>query len=128
MIDRLKDWAGKLKKETYALYFACRDPRVPWAVKALGGFVVLHTFSPIDLIPDFIPVLGLLDDLIITPLGLALALKLIPADVMAEARIKAETELAGGEAASWLGLLIVVGIWLVGLVIVIWIALKFLTA
>jgi len=125
--DHLKNWAGKLKKETYALYFACRDPRVPWAVKALAGFVVLHTFSPIDLIPDFIPVLGVLDDLIITPLGLALALKLIPPEVMAEARIKAETELAGGKAASRLGLLIVVGIWLVGLAIVIWIVLRSLT-
>lgn len=89
MLDRLKVRARELKQEAYAVYLAARDPRTPWYVKALVFFVVAHTFSPIDLIPDFIPVLGYLDDLIITPGGLWLAVRLIPADVLAEARATA---------------------------------------
>jgi uncharacterized membrane protein YkvA (DUF1232 family) len=117
MFDRLKNWARHLKNETYALYFAYRDPRVSWYAKALIAFVVVHTFSPIDLIPDFIPVLGYLDDLIITPLGLTLALRLIPAAVMQEARIKAETSLIEDETLRQKGLMIVIGMWIVGLLI-----------
>ncbi|MEJ2013663.1 MAG: YkvA family protein [Anaerolineales bacterium] len=119
MFERLKSWAKHLKNETYALYFAYRDPRVPWYVKALIAFVVLHTFSPIDLIPDFIPVLGYLDDLIVTPLGLALALRLIPVEVMQEARIKAESALVEDESLRQKGLMIVVGIWSVGLLMLV---------
>lgn len=89
MLDRLKVRARELKQEAYAVYLAARDPRTPWYVKALVFFVVAHTFSPIDLIPDFIPVLGYLDDLIITPGGLWLAVRLIPADVLAEDRAAA---------------------------------------
>jgi uncharacterized membrane protein YkvA (DUF1232 family) len=118
MFDRIKNWARHLKKETYALYFAYRDPRVPWYAKLLVAFVVAHTLSPIDLIPDFIPVLGYLDDLIITPLGLALALKLIPAEVMAEARIKAESNIVEGKIVSRAGMFIVITIWLIGLFLV----------
>lgn len=112
MLDRLKQWASRLKQETYALYFAYRDPRVPWYAKALAAFVVAHTFSPIDLIPDFIPILGYLDDLIITPLGLALALKLIPSEVMAEARVEAASRLQEGKIVSRAGAAIVITIWL----------------
>jgi len=118
MIERVKIWARHLKKETYALYFAYRDPRVPWYAKLLVAFVVAHTFSPIDIIPDFIPVLGYLDDLIITPLGLALALKLIPAEVMAEARIKAESNMVEGKSIRRAGMLIVICIWVIGLLLV----------
>ncbi|NIS83017.1 MAG: DUF1232 domain-containing protein [Anaerolineales bacterium] len=125
MFDRLKQWARHLKKETYALYFAYRDPRVPWYAKLLVAFVVAHTFSPIDLIPDFIPVIGHLDDLIITPLGLVLALRLIPAEVMAEARIKAESSLIEGKNVSRVGLLIVISIWLTGLILVAFILIKY---
>ncbi len=125
MFDRLKQWARHLKKETYALYFAYRDPRVPWYAKLLVAFVVAHTFSPIDLIPDFIPVLGHLDDLIITPLGLALALRLIPAEVMAEARTKAESSLVEGKNVSRVGLLIVISIWLAGLILVAFVLMKY---
>ncbi len=124
MLERLKEWARHLKKETYALYFAYRDPRVPWYAKLLVAFVVAHTFSPIDLIPDFIPVLGYLDDLIITPLGLAIALRLIPAEVMADARIEAESSLVEGKIVSRAGLLIVVSIWLIGFLIVILIVIR----
>jgi uncharacterized membrane protein YkvA (DUF1232 family) len=125
MIDRLKSWAKRLKQETYALYFAYQDPRLPWYVKALVIFVVAHTFSPIDLIPDFIPVLGYLDDLIITPLGLALALKLIPPVVMAEARARAELDLFEGKTISRWGTLIVVSIWLMAVVLGIVIAFRY---
>jgi uncharacterized membrane protein YkvA (DUF1232 family) len=86
MLTQLKARARALKHEAFAVYLAARDPRTPWYVRALVYFVVAHTFSPIDLIPDFIPILGYLDDLIITPGGLWLAVKLIPAEVLAEAR------------------------------------------
>jgi len=86
MLEQLKSRARALKNEAFAVYLAAKDPRTPWHAKALIFFVVAHTFSPIDLIPDFIPVLGYLDDLIITPLGLALAIRLIPAEVLADAR------------------------------------------
>jgi uncharacterized membrane protein YkvA (DUF1232 family) len=125
MVERLKEWARHLKKETYALYFAYRDPRVPWYAKLLVAFVVAHTFSPIDLIPDFIPVLGYLDDLIITPLGLALAIRLIPTEVMTEARIKAESKIVEGKIVSRVGLLIVISIWLSVLILVLLILLRY---
>jgi len=91
MLEKLKVRARALKTEVYAIYLAARDPRTPWYVRALIFFVVAHTFSPIDLIPDFIPVLGYLDDLIITPGGIWLAVRLIPAEVLAEARATAAT-------------------------------------
>ncbi len=90
MITKLKNRARALKREAYALYIAARDPRVPWYARVFLALVVAHTFSPIDLIPDFIPVLGYLDDLIVTPLGIFLALKMIPPEVMVDARQKAE--------------------------------------
>ena len=86
MLERLKTQARSLKREAIAISIAAKDPRTPWYAKALVFFVVAHTFSPIDLIPDFIPVLGYLDDLIVTPLGIALAIRLIPDEVLAEAR------------------------------------------
>jgi uncharacterized membrane protein YkvA (DUF1232 family) len=91
MLEKLKARARALKTEVYAIYLAARDPRTPWYARALIFFVVAHTFSPIDLIPDFIPVLGYLDDLIITPGGLWLAVRLIPPEVLAEARATAAT-------------------------------------
>jgi len=86
MIEGLKSRAKLLKREAHAIYLAAKSPRTPWYAKMLVFFVVAHTFSPIDLIPDFIPVLGYLDDLIITPGGLWLAVKLIPPEVLEEAR------------------------------------------
>ena len=85
----LKKRASALKQETLALWFAARDPRTPWYAKALAVLVTAYAFSPIDLIPDFIPILGYLDDLVIIPAGVALVLKLIPPEVMAESRSKA---------------------------------------
>jgi uncharacterized membrane protein YkvA (DUF1232 family) len=92
-----KQWAGRLKSETYALYLAYRDPRVPWYAKLFAALVVGYAFSPIDLIPDPIPVLGYLDDLILVPLGVALAVRMIPEDVLSESRKKAREMMERGE-------------------------------
>ena len=87
-----KEWARAIKRDTRALYWAARDPRVPWYAKALALAVAAYAVSLIDLIPDFIPVLGYLDDLILVPLGIALAIRLIPPAVMAEHRQRAEVQ------------------------------------
>jgi uncharacterized membrane protein YkvA (DUF1232 family) len=117
MIERLKKWARYLKQGTTALYYAYRDPRTPWYAKGLTIFVVAHTLSPIDLIPDFIPVLGYLDDLLITPLGLALAFKLIPEQVLVDARQKAEAETFEASPLARTGTMIVIATWILGLVV-----------
>ena len=89
VVERLKRWAGRLKAELYALYLAYRDPRVPLYARVFAACVVGYAFSPIDLIPDPIPILGYLDDLVLIPLGVALAIKMIPGDVLDECREKA---------------------------------------
>jgi uncharacterized membrane protein YkvA (DUF1232 family) len=113
MLDQLKARARQLKQEAYAIYLAARDPRTPWYVKGLIFFVVAHTFSPIDLIPDFIPVLGYLDDLIITPGGIWLAVRLIPTEVMEEARAAAATRGIDPRVGK-VGALIIISVWIVG--------------
>src|SRR5512136_3448533 len=95
-IKKLQEKAASLKKEAYALYIAARDPRVPWYAKAFLGLVLAYAFCPIDLIPDFIPVIGYLDDLIIVPLGIVIALKTVPKYVLEECRAKAEAANAQG--------------------------------
>jgi uncharacterized membrane protein YkvA (DUF1232 family) len=90
IIDTWKQRARQLKRETYALYLACRDPRVPWFAKLFAGCIVAYAFSPIDLIPDFVPVVGYLDDLVIIPLGILAARKMIPPAVLAECRMQAQ--------------------------------------
>jgi len=89
VFNRLKRWAKAIKVDVHALYLAARDPRVPWVAKAVAVFVAGYALSPIDLIPDFIPVLGYLDDLIIVPIGVWLAVRLIPPELMAEHRATA---------------------------------------
>jgi uncharacterized membrane protein YkvA (DUF1232 family) len=96
----------------YALYLAARDPRVPWYAKAVVALVAGYTLSPIDLIPDFIPVLGYLDDLLLLPLGIALAIRLMPADVWRDCLARADARPAGGAPRSWLAAAIIIGIWL----------------
>ena len=96
----------------YALYLACRDPRVPWYAKAGAGAVVAYAFSPIDLIPDFIPVLGYLDDLLILPAGVLLVRRLIPRAVLAEHRAAAAEHLDATPLLTWAGAAITVAIWL----------------
>jgi uncharacterized membrane protein YkvA (DUF1232 family) len=89
MGGRLTAWAQAIKRDVHALYLAGRDPRVPWYAKALALAVAAYAVSPIDLIPDFIPVLGYLDDLILLPLGILLVVRLIPPEILAEHRAAA---------------------------------------
>lgn len=113
--QRLKDAARRLKHELSALYIASRDPRTPWSAKIILAIVLAYAASPIDLIPDFIPVLGYLDELLLLPLGIWLALRLIPPEVMNDARSRATTLeetrkpgywAAGAIVALWIGLLV----------------------
>ncbi|MFB2981592.1 YkvA family protein [Microseira sp. BLCC-F43] len=120
-MQALKQQARKLKKETYAIYLACKDPRVPWYARLLAGCVVAYAFSPIDLIPDFIPIIGYLDDLIIVPLLIWLVLKMIPAAVLNECRQKAEAAMSAGKPTSKIAAVIIVLIWIgLGILIVVW--------
>ena len=119
--SRLKERARRLIEELRALRLAYKDPRVPWTVKVFSAVVVGYALSPLDLIPDFIPVLGYLDDLIILPLGIWLALKMIPPEVMAECRQKARTLPAAPKKVRALGVGIVLILWsllVAGLVVV----------
>ncbi len=113
MFKALRQRAHLLKNEIYALYLAYRDPRVPWYAKLFIALVVAYAFSPIDLIPDFIPVLGYLDDLILIPLGVTLALKMIPSDVLAECRERAQAIAAQGKPVNRAAAVVIVGIWIV---------------
>ena len=115
MLQRLRDWARAIKRDVHALYLAARDPRVPWYAKAVALAVAAYALSPIDLIPDFIPVIGYLDDLIIVPLGILLAVRLIPADVLAEHRFAARV--AAERPTSRTAALVIVAIW-IGLALV----------
>ncbi|MBN9464924.1 MAG: DUF1232 domain-containing protein [Brevundimonas sp.] len=109
MWTRLRIWAGKIKRDVRMLWLAARDPRTPWQAKLVAGVVAAYALSPIDLIPDFIPVLGYLDDLVLVPVGIWLAVKLIPIDLVAELRSRAETiERPTSRAAA----IAVVAIWL----------------
>ena len=115
MLEKLKSRARALKNEAFAVYLAAKDPRTPWYARALIFFVVAHTFSPIDLIPDFIPVLGYLDDLIITPGGLWLAVRMIPPEVLEESRKTVATE-GVGRSVGYVGAVIIVLMWIVILI------------
>ncbi len=112
VIETWKQRDRQLKTETYALYLAYKDPRTPWYARWFTALVVGYAFSPIDLIPDFIPVVGYLDDLILVPLGAALALKMIPPDVIAESRKKARKAMSGGKPTNWAAAAVIIAIWL----------------
>ena len=105
--------ARELKIEVYAIYLAYKDPRVPWYARIFAAGVVGYAFSPIDLIPDFIPVLGYLDDLLLVPLGVVLALKMIPADVLAECREEAQEIMGQGKPMNRAAAVAIVAIWLI---------------
>ena len=114
MVERLRGWARDIKRDVHALYLCARDPRVPWYAKAVALCVAAYALSPIDLIPDFIPVLGYLDDLILVPLGILLAVRLIPPAVLAEHRaaaasapLRASRTAAVVIIAIWIGLALV---------------------
>jgi uncharacterized membrane protein YkvA (DUF1232 family) len=98
--QRARGWKARvaaLRNESYALYLASRDPRTPWYAKLLVAGVVAYAVSPIDLIPDFIPVLGQLDDMILLPIGIALAIRLVPSAVLEEKRAQAAARFGGGD-------------------------------
>ena len=118
MIDRWKEWARTIRRDAHALYLAARDPRVPWYAKALAITVAAYAASPIDLIPDFIPVIGYVDDLILVPLGIALVIKLIPPEIMAEHRELAAA--AQDRPVSRTAAAIIIAIWGAGIALTIW--------
>jgi uncharacterized membrane protein YkvA (DUF1232 family) len=123
MFDRMKIWARTLKRDTYAIYLAARNPNTPWYVKVLAAIVAAYAFSPIDLIPDFIPVLGYLDDLILVPLGIWLVISLIPEQAMIEYRTKANEVLQcphGGKLAA----IAIIAIWMCGAALLCWFGLS----
>jgi len=124
MLTNIRQKAGDLKKETCALYLAYQDPRVPWYAKAVAAATVAYAVSPIDLIPDFIPVLGLLDDLLIVPLGIALSVKLIPSEILVECRQKAHQKLNGTSSLGRKAAVVVVLTWLLSLALLGWIIIK----
>ena len=111
-MNGLRVWARNLKRDVVALWLAARDPRVPWHAKTLAAAVAAYALSPVDLIPDFIPVLGLLDDLLLVPAGIWLVVRLIPAGLMAELRRQAEAE---HRPRSLAGAGVIVVLWAIGL-------------
>src|SRR5438876_10509162 len=118
MRPAIRQWARKIRRDVVAVWIAARDPRVPWYAKVLALAVAAYALSPIDLIPDFIPVLGYLDDLIIVPLGILLVIKLIPAELMAEFR--AEAARREGAPRSLIAGLLIVSIWLSAAALLLW--------
>ncbi|HKA34079.1 MAG TPA: YkvA family protein [Candidatus Binatia bacterium] len=119
----LAKWRGRaraLKRQGFALYFAVKDPRVPWYAKLLAGAVVAYAVSPIDLIPDFIPVIGYLDDLVLVPLGVVLAVKLIPPDVWAECLERAERAASRTKLLGRIGAAAIIAVWLLVAAWVVW--------
>lgn len=117
-VERLKRWARRLKVEVHALYLAYKDPRVPWYARAFAAVVVGYAFSPIDLIPDPIPVLGYLDDLVLIPLGVALAIRMIPPHVLAECREEAHQ--AKDRPVSRVAAVVVVAVWVALAALAVW--------
>ena len=111
MLESFKTRVRHLKQETYALYLAARHPHTPWYAKLFVAGVVAYAFSPIDLIPDFVPVLGYLDDLILIPLGIVVAIKLVPPEVLAECRARTQEAAANGKPVSRVAAVVVIGIW-----------------
>lgn len=118
MFSRLSDWARAIKRDTLALDLAARDPRTPWHVKMLAAAIVAYALSPIDLIPDFIPVLGYLDDLLILPLGIWIVVKLIPRAVMDEHRDRAAS--MSERPISRIAAAAIIGVWIALAAVVSW--------
>ena len=123
LVDRIRQWAHALKRDTLALWIAARSPETPLIAKLVAAAVAAYAFSPIDLIPDFIPVIGLLDDLILVPLGIELALRLIPHDLME--RFRAEAEARDNEPRSLVSAAIIIALWLALILWLSWELLKY---
>lgn len=111
LLAELKQRARRLKAETFTLYLAVRHPRTPWYAKLLVAGIVAYAFSPIDLIPDFVPILGYLDELVLIPMGVALAIRLIPPPVLAECRTRAQEVMLNGKPVSRRAGVVIVVIW-----------------
>ena len=126
MTGRLKAWALTIKRDAHAVYLAARDPRVPWYAKALALCVAGYALSPIDLIPDFIPVLGYLDDLIIVPLGVLAVVKLIPPGIMAEHRTAAS--LAAEKPVSRVAAIVIASVWVASIALTGWLGHRYYAA
>jgi uncharacterized membrane protein YkvA (DUF1232 family) len=120
---RMRDWARLIRRDVHALYLARRDPRVPWYAKALAALVAGYALSPIDLIPDFIPVLGYLDDVILVPLGIAMVIRLIPPEVMAEHREAAAA--AQQRPISRVAAIVVISAWVVAAAVCAWLLARY---
>jgi uncharacterized membrane protein YkvA (DUF1232 family) len=118
VLKRAKQWARAIKRDAVAVWIAARDPRVPWYAKLLAGAVAAYALSPIDLIPDFIPVLGYLDDVIIVPAGILLTVRLIPGGLMEEFR--AEAARREGRPISRAGAAGIVSVWIAALALTAW--------
>jgi uncharacterized membrane protein YkvA (DUF1232 family) len=111
LLHSLRDKASALKRDTLALYLAARDPRTPWYARLVAAIIVAYVFSPFDLIPDFIPVVGLLDDLIIVPLGIAVVVRLVPGEVLADCRAQARSGVR--RHVSWGAAVFMIAVWIV---------------
>jgi uncharacterized membrane protein YkvA (DUF1232 family) len=122
---RLKEWARRIMLDAHAVYLVARDARTPWYAKALAVCVAAYALSPIDLIPDFIPVLGYLDDIVIVPLGILAVIKLVPPDVMAESR--AAAALAAAPPVSRAAAVVVVVLWAASIVLCVWLGHRYFT-
>jgi uncharacterized membrane protein YkvA (DUF1232 family) len=118
MLERAKQWARAIKRDVIAIWIAGRDPRVPWYAKTLALAVAAYALSPIDLIPDFIPILGYLDDLIIVPVGILLVVRLVPTALMSEFR--AEAVRRDGRPRSMAAAVVFVAIWIFAGALLIW--------
>jgi uncharacterized membrane protein YkvA (DUF1232 family) len=121
-VTYLKGWAQRLKRDVHALHLAAYDPRVPWHAKVAAMATAAYAFSPVDLIPDFVPILGYLDDLVIVPLGIFIAVKLVPIDLMEEFRRAAVNGRQDRRAIGKIGAAIIILLWIVGVTLaVLWI-------
>ena len=117
MLERLKTWAAALKRDALVLWFASRDPRAPWYAKWLAVFIVAYALSPIDLIPDFIPVIGYIDEIVLLPGAIWLVLKLMPREVLQDARARAQVWLDTRRPSprNWMAAPAIVLLWIVAL-------------
>jgi len=119
-IVRWRLWARQLKTKTYTVFLACKDPRTPWYARLFAVAVVAYAFSPIDLIPDFIPILGHLDDLIIIPVGISITLRMIPPNILAECQEKAQQTVEAGKPTNWAAAFVIIAAWLLVIALTFW--------
>jgi uncharacterized membrane protein YkvA (DUF1232 family) len=120
-MEKIKAWAKNLKRQIFILYLASKDNRVPWYAKVFIICVVAYAFSPIDLIPDFIPILGYLDDIILVPLGILLALKMIPKQVILDCEKQANEMMKKGKPKNWIVGSLIIFVWIA---IILWLTIK----